>query len=613
MLVCVLLVGPPVMAGLQPPGMPGGETVDFSETIVYGGTDVDLRRAAAEGFEIPAVMVTYTQYPYVVSYLGPAEAARQVDTPTTYRQFGHPVTLQTTDFSTAAAGLDAAGYLRTPGGESVGWTAAETATYVIESPARIASGPVAVGFGEPADARRFADRHGGRTVGFDDLQRVTSGKDPEAGFIERFTARNSWADELAAAAPERTPTVVVGEGAPTLAAAIDAAPAGGRVRLPAGDHAVGTVVVDKPVTIQGSGPETVIDGDGMGTPVIVRAADVSIRDLQITGVGPVGARSSDEQQADWDASIQLAYGGGDAAIVVDGVPRTRIESVLIETPASGIIGREAESMLVRDVEIQGSSTADAGFMGVIVIGAPALIDEVTISGGRDGVYTHRADGTVIRESTLAANRYGTHLMYTSGAVISNNTIDGGDAGVMIMTRPVGNLVIGNRITDSEYGIVPAGGDSYIAQNTVTGSGFGIQIAGDRHLITRNRVEGNTVGLRANEIFPTNTVIRNDIVGNEQPAVASLGPQRTWTRDGVGNYWGRLPAFDRDADGSYDRPFRPTDARDRRLVDEPAGVIITEAPVMRIRRTAETMIGGLREPGVIDTAPATEPFSLEGPT
>ncbi|MDR9412787.1 MAG: right-handed parallel beta-helix repeat-containing protein, partial [Haloferacaceae archaeon] len=240
---------------------------------------------------------------------------------------------------------------------------------------------------------------------------------------------------------------------------------------------MGTVVVDKPVTIQGSGPETVIDGDGMGTPVIVRAADVSIRDLQITGVGPVGARSSDEQQADWDASIQLAYGGGDAAIVVDGVPRTRIESVLIETPASGIIGREAESMLVRDVEIHGSSTADAGFMGVIVIGAPALIDEVTISGGRDGVYTHRADGTVIRESTLAANRYGTHLMYTSGAVISNNTIDGGDAGVMIMTRPVGNLVIGNRITDSEYGIVPAGGDSYIAQNTVTGSGFGIQIAG----------------------------------------------------------------------------------------------------------------------------------------
>lgn len=608
-LVGLLLVGAPAVALLQPDTAADLDALEISETIIYGGTDVDLRRADAEAFELPAVMVAFTQYPYVVSYLDPAEAARQLAAPATRRQFGRPATLRTTDFSSVGVSADASGYLRTPAGRSPGWTPADTATYVVDSRARIASGPVAVGFSEAADARDFAEVHGGRTVGFDTLADARTPPDREAAFTAALTARTSWADALTAAAPESTQTVIVGEDAPTVAAAVAAAPTGATVSVPAGHHTVGTVVVERPLTIRGAGPATVISGDGAGSPIIVRAPEVTIRDLQIEGVGSVGAR--DPGEGAWDTSIQLAYGGGDAGIVVDGAPQTRIEGVRIDTPASGIIGRDATAMVVRDVTITGASSAAEGFMGVIVIGAPAVIEAVSVRGGRDGVYTHRADGTVIRGSTLAAHRYGTHLMYTSGAVVSDTTIRGGEAGVMIMTRPEGNLVVGNRITDARYGIVPAGGDSYIAHNTVSGAAFGIQVAGDRHLITRNRVEANAVGLRANEILPTNTVIRNDIVGNGKPAVATLGPQRIWTRAGVGNYWGQLPGLDRDADGRYDRPFRPTAAQDRRLLTAPAEVVITEAPAMRLRRAAETAIGGLREPGVVDTAPATEPFTPAG--
>jgi nitrous oxidase accessory protein NosD len=609
--VTLLLLGGPTIAVMDPATEASVATVEIAETITYGGTDVDLRRAAAEGFAIPMVTVAFTQYPYVVSYVGPATASREVGAPATVRQFGAPGAMQTTDFSDVTPTVDAEGYLRIPPGRDPGRTEARSATYVVDSRARIASGPVALGFAEATDAAAFAQAHGGQVVGFDELGRTAPAPDRERLFEAAIGMRSGWADTVGQRDRADADPTIVGDRHPTLAAAIEAAPPGGRVVLPAGTYAVETIEVDKPLTITGAGTETVLLGDGHGSPVVIRAPDVTIRNLQIRGVGSVGARPPEE--GDWDTSIQLAYGGGDAGIVVDGAPRAKIEDVTIETPASGIIGRDATELLIRHVDIAGANSAAEGFMGVIVIGAPALIEEASISGGRDGVYTHRADGTVIRGSTLTVHRYGTHLMYTSDALVAGNSISGGDAGVMIMTRPVGNLVIGNKITDTTYGIVPAGGEAYIADNTITRSGYGIQIAGDRHLVTRNRVVNNTVGLRANEIFPTNTVIRNDIIDNDRPAVASLGPLRTWTSGGVGNYWGPLPAIDRDADGSYERAYRPTAPRDRRVVSDPAAVVVTEAPVVQLTRAAESSIGGLRGPGVIDTAPATDPFTSPAET
>jgi nitrous oxidase accessory protein NosD len=606
--VGLLLVGAPTLALVQPVPMDALDTVDVSETIVYGGTDVDLRQAAAEGFEIPVVTVAFSQYPYVVSYLDPAAAARAIDSPGTIRQFGQASTVRTTDFSSVPVELDENGFLQIPPGAVPEWTSATTATYVIDSQARIPSGSVAVGFSDPGDAKSFVGDYGGRTLTFDRLQSTAAAPDRQGRFDAAVAHRARWADDLLAVGRDRSDeTVSIGRDE-SLQAAVTAAPPGTTISIPAGRHRVGTLVIDKPLTIQGTGEASVIAGDGSGTPMIVRGPNVTIRDLRIEGVGPVGAR--DLRGPDWDTTIQLAYGGGDAAIVVDGATHTRVEDVQIDTPASGIIGREATALTLHDVAIVGAESAADGFMGVIVIGAPALIDGVTVQGGRDGVYTHRADGTVIRGTNLSAHRYGMHLMYTSGALMMDNMIRGGDAGVMIMTRPVGNLVVGNDIAATAYGIVPAGGDSYIADNTITRTQFGIQIAGDRHLITRNRIQDGVVGLRANEIFPTNTVTRNDIVGTETPVVASLGPLRTWTYDGVGNYWGPLPALDSDGDGSYDRPFRPTAAQDQRLVDEPAGAIVTRAPAVQIRRAAGARVSGLRRPGVIDTAPATEPFTAE---
>jgi nitrous oxidase accessory protein NosD len=607
-LVGLLLVGAPTLALVQPATTETLDAVDVSETIVYGGTDVDLRQAAAEGFEIPVVTVAFSQYPYVVSYLDPAVAARELDSPDTIRQFGQPSTIRTTDLSSVPVELDERGFLHSPPGASPTWTAASAATYVIDSRARIPSGPVALGFSDPVDAESFASTYGGRTVSFERLDETTAAPDRQGRFDAALGDRMQWAEDLLDVDRNRSDVTVSSDRYETVQAAIRAAPPGATVSVPAGRYAVETVVIDKPLTIQGTGEDSVIAGDGSGTPMIVRGPNVTIRDLRIEGVGSVGAREF--RGADWDTTIQLAYGGGDAAIVVDGGSHTLVENVHIDTPASGIIGREATQLRVHDVTVVGARSAADGFMGVIVIGEPALIDGVTVQGGRDGVYTHRADGTVIRGANLSAYRYGMHLMYTSEALMMDNTVRGGDAGVMIMTRPEGNLVVGNDIADTTYGIVPAGGDSYIADNTVVGTQFGIQIAGDRHLVTRNRVQDSVVGLRANEIFPTNTVTRNDIVGTERPVVASLGPLRTWTDDGVGNYWGPLPALDSDGDGSYDRPFRPTATHDQRLVEEPAGAILTRAPAMQIRRAAGVRVSGLRGPGVIDTAPATEPFTAE---
>ncbi|WP_304999725.1 NosD domain-containing protein, partial [Haloferax sp. Atlit-4N] len=133
-----------------------------------------------------------------------------------------------------------------------------------------------------------------------------------------------------------------------------------------------------------------------------------------------------------------------------------------------------------------------------------------------------------------------------------------------MTRPTGNLIVGNDVRQSTYGVVPAGGDSYYARNVVVDNERGLQVAGDRNAFIENVVLDNGIGARASDILPSNWVLRNDFEGNEQTVESTIGPLRTWSHGGVGNYWGPLPIPDGDDDGVYVRPYRPSGSVDSRL-------------------------------------------------
>ncbi|WP_436930779.1 NosD domain-containing protein [Halosimplex halobium] len=572
-------------------------------------TGVDVATAEARGYEIPRAQVFYGQYEYVVGYYGIESLVSQLESGTARRQFGNPLAVFVTDFSGAGPSVVDGGYLDLRTDPAVGWVRADEAVYVVDSSAAVAAGPTAVPFSERSAARAFADEYGGRIVSWRTLPGAVGPADRVGArtLRESVRSRSTWANRTVDARQglrERPVSIVVGEDVPTLSAAVAAAPPNTTVQVPPGRFEA-NLTVEKPVTIRGAGRETILDGGGNGSVVRVRSDRVAVTSLSITGVGPVGSRSPPED-ADGPVTTPLVYARSDTGIGFVGANESLVADVHIDTVSTGVALRRSDRSVVRNLSVRGAETIAEGSMGVLPISSRVVVEDSEIRGGRDGVYTHRAHGSVIRDNRLVGGRYGVHEMYTSDLLVANNTIRETKGAVVLMTRPENNAIVGNDAVDNRAGILAVGDTSLFTDNVVAGNRIGFNLGSTRSLVTNNTVAGNEIGLRSVTLLPTNDVVGNDVVGNERPAVVSGGPVHVWTVERRGNYWGPVPGLDRDGDGAVDRAFRPTGRVDVVGSRAPGGPTLSRAPALRLLRAVAGSVPGLREGGAIDTAPRAEP-------
>jgi nitrous oxidase accessory protein NosD len=595
---------------VDPHGERDVEPVSFDSTLTMGMTGVDVQEAQERNLSIPRAEAFFSQYEYVVGYYGIESAATHLRGPRTTEQFGEPVGVLVTDYAGTDPALNENGFLIERNSLGGGWVSARNAVFVVDSRAKTPGGPALVPFGEQDAAESFAARYGGRVVDWASVQSRTVDRTPPETRMDRITAnRSGWADRQVATTAslrDRPVSVVVGDDAPTLAAAIERAPANTTVRLPPGTYE-GNVTVDKPLTLAGAGTQTHVRGDRNGTVLSVTAERVAVTDLRISGTGSTGARSiANASGGEWDQFVRLAYGRGDSALqFVDGTG-SLVAGVHIETRANGVLVRGGRGLVVRDSRIVGPPEWEDGFMGVLAMFDPVVVQNVTFEGGRDGVYTHRADGIVVRDSRMTDLRYGVHEMYTSEALIRNNTMREASTGVIVMTRPRANVLRGNDVRDSEAGLIVAGSASFVVGNVVTDTEVGLGMGTARSYVARNVVVDNGIGIRADLLLPSLTVTENDIVANDQQAEADMGPVRIWTANGRGNYWGRLPGADADGDGTIDDSYRPTGAVDAAVLTSEGGFTLRESPAVTLLRSVRDSLPGLRASGVVDTAPLGDP-------
>jgi len=588
------------------------EPVPFDDTVSLGLTSTTLRAADADGVTLPKMEAFYAEYEYVIGYYGIESYLAEHRRTGHDRQFGQPLAVFVTDYAGTNVSLTDRGYPVVDGNAEPSFVRAGDTYVVVGSEARTATGSLAMPFSDRGAASAFAERYGGEVVPWERVDEEVDASSPITR--ERYEAtvdeRTQWADRAVDATRslyDRPVSVTVGEDEPTLRAAVAAAPANTTIRLPPGEYAVDEVTVNKSVTIRGAGAATRVRGDGNGSVLHVNASRVAVTDLRISGVGSVGSPDrSANASSDWSTSVELAYGRGDAAIRLDGADGALVENVAIDTPASGIITRAADGAVVRNVTLRGAATPDEGFMGVVAMYAPVVVENSSFDGGRDAVYTHRAHGTVVRNNEMANARFGVHLMYTSRTLVANNEIRNESVGVVIMTRPAGNLVVGNHVSGARTGISTVGSDSYYAENVLTENEWGMTVSGTGSLYTRNTLVDNTYGLRGSSLLPTNHVTHNDVVGNDHPVDSDLGSLRVWTVAGAGNFWGTLPGEDRDGDGALDRPYRPTGPIDGRLHSTPGAWTLARSPAVALTRGLASSVPGLRATGVVDTAPLTTP-------
>ena len=590
------------------------EPVPFEDTAKTGMTTTETARAEAGSHVVPTAQVFYAQYRYGVGYYGIGPLVDELGRPAADRPFGTPVAIYVRDFAGTGVEVAPGGYLRFPAPVEPSWVDANEAAYVVGSEARTPAGPAVVPFSSRPAAERFVRSHGGRVVGWDRLLGMGFGSDrgDQAALREAVAERRAWANrtvESTRAHLDRPTGAVVGEDAPTLAAAVQAAPPNTTVRVPPGTYRT-NLTVDKPITIRGAGRATHLRGDGTGSVLRVHSPGVAVADLRITGVGnstmvedvPGDGGAGDE----WDRRVQQGYAFGDAAVEFESANGSLVSDVAVETPASGVLVRWSDGLVVDGVTVNGSEDPYDGFMGVTAIHSRVVVEDSTFRDGRDGVYAHRADGMVVRRNRMTSMRFGVHEMFTSRTLLAGNAVRETDVGLVIMTRPTGNALVGNDVRESRTGLGVAGEASYVAGNTLASNTFGINVLTRRSRWERNVLAGNDVGARAGALVPTNRVVDNDFLDNDRQALASLGPRRVWSGEDGGNYWLGAPGRDRDGDGTIDRTYHATGTVDS-VTHEVAGAgTLARSPALTALRSLQGTIPGLRPTGVVDTAPRTRP-------
>lgn len=607
-LLVLALVGIAVAAGAFALDTEGAtpDPVAFGETTTTGLAAEDRRVLSDRNLSVPRVEVFYSQYKYVVGYWGVEYAVTSLNQEGHEQQFGYPIAVYVSDFAGTNVSLTDGGYLRTE--TDPGWVDASAATFVVGSEARTPSGGTVVPFGSEVAAESFATVHGGETADWERVQRRAFDIDDVATVRERVTDRHARADERVASARDRLdrdPVLVVGEDGDTIQGTIDAAPPNATVRLPAGTYDE-KPVVDKPLTLRGE--SATVRGDGNGSVLRVTADGVAVTGVSVTGVGdrlePPESVGDDDTATDsgrWDSAVELAYGYADAGIVANGTSDLYVGNVTVETPANGVLLRNADRTVVEGLTVEGADHWSDGLMGLMALRSPVIVQNSTFDAGRDGVYLHRAHGTVVRDSTFLDNRFGVHYMYTSDALTADNSMRRQTSGgLTIMTSSTRHAVVGNDIRNASSAILPTGSRNYFAGNVLAHSGLGIATATDNSLYERNVIYGNDVGLRADSLRPTNRVVANDIVANDRHAETTTGPLYIWTHDGRGNYWGG--ATGGPGGGAY-TPTDPIQGQQHRVTGAAA---LASSPAMRLIESFRGAAPGMRDATIVDTAPRAQP-------
>ncbi len=606
------------------------EPVEFDETVAVGLTLEDELRLEdeAESVELPRTQAFYSQYPYVVGYYGVEQFVANQREPTHERRFGFPTAAYVTDYADRGVRLTDEGLPETH--LPPGWIPAEEAYYVAGSEARTPSGPAVLAFSSAESADSFVDEYGGTVLAWEEVLEIDVTIDSADTVRDRMGAHHRDADrtvESRTALLDRPVGAVVGENGTTVQDAIDSAPANTTVLVPEGSHE-GPVEIDGPVTLRGTGDARLV-GDRNGTVVTIEADRTAIADLNVSGVGDAtpgptvtddhahgdfgGGGGHDHGDTDgddpWDADVEDDYARGDAAIAVESAVGTLFTGTEIHTDAAGIILRDSPGFVVRNSTVTGSDNYRDGHMGVAAMRSPGVVEGSTFVGGLDGVYTHRADGIVVRDSEMRDNRMGIHLMFTSDALLADNAIGGQETtGIYVMTGPQRNGIVGNEITDTRTAVNVGGSDSYIADNHLIDNDLGLRIDATASIVERNVIADNRHGVETWALLPTNRVTHNDFVDNEAHVGVSSGRLRVWTHDGKGNYWQGAVGT---TDGTViERPYTPTDPVDGRLHRVGGAGTLAQAPALDALAGFEGAVPGMRSDEVIDTAPLCAPVDGE---
>ncbi len=353
------------------------------------------------------------------------------------------------------------------------------------------------------------------------------------------------------------------------------------------------VVIDKPLRLIGA-RSPVIDANGSGTPLTIRATNVFVTGLTVRHGG------SDLNHP--DAGIMI-----DAAGV-------SVSNCRVEGGAFGIYLHAANDGRVENNVILGNTNLPPAQRGNGIhlwnSKRNAIVGNF-ISGTRDGAYFSYADANLIAGNRIEHTRFGIHYMYSHQNRLIGNTLTANAVGAALMfarnCEVTGNRAFANR----RHGILLKQVEhSRFTRNSVSGQnrGFFVQQAvGNR--FEENEIAGNDIGLYLSNQSEENVFVGNAFVNNTQqvwqPTDEFEKGRRAanlFSEHGRGNFWSDYTGTDANRDGLGDTPYHQTDAFGYIVDRHPEARVFALSPAAALVRKGEELLPLLNIEGVSDPAP-----------
>jgi nitrous oxidase accessory protein len=389
-------------------------------------------------------------------------------------------------------------------------------------------------------------------------------------------------------------TLEVAPGNGALQQAIGVASRGDTIELASGSYG-GSLVIDKPMTLLGV-PGTVIDGGGASRVITIDAPDVTLRDLKIRGSGALLESE--------DSGVFVTKKGD----------RALIEHNEIVDNLIGVYLKGPNGAVVRNNRIHGRNDLRLNERGngIQLWNTPgSIIEGNEISSGRDGIFVTTSKRNVFRRNQIFGVRFAVHYMYTNDSEVSGNVSRGNDLGYAIMYSSRIRVTANRSVADRDHGILlNYANHSEISRNVVSGPDKCVFIYNaNRNSFFRNKFQDCGIGVHFTAGSERNAISENAFVNN-RTQVKYVGTRHIeWSVDSRGNYWSDNLAFDLNADGIADEPYKPNDIVDQIVWRHPAAKQLLTSPAFQVLRWAQSAFPAIYPGGVVDSAPLMQPVAV----
>jgi nitrous oxidase accessory protein len=319
-------------------------------------------------------------------------------------------------------------------------------------------------------------------------------------------------------------------------------------------------------------------------------------------VGGLTIRGSGTRGENFDSAIYVEQGA-------DGV---MIENNRLDGNLFGIVLHGCNTATVRNNRIANRSDIwlnDRGNGIHVWNNTGTVIDDNTITSGRDGIYIEISHGNAIRRNRFEGLRFAVHYMYANDNVITDNISIRNRVGFALMYSKKLKVLRNLSISDLGHGLMlHTTHKSEAAHNFIYGTGekclFVYTSAGND--IHDNRFEQCGVGVHFTGGSENNKFHANTFFSNEFQVKYTGLKTYEWSHAGRGNYWSDNPAFDLDGDGIADSAYRPNTLVDWVLWRYPLAKLLIASPAVQTLRFMQEQLPTLYPGGAVDSFPLMRP-------